>query len=137
MTLTPQANRTRYDRPFKARIASLDGSFSFPCLMEDISAGGVRLWIDISAPRVDLTEFDLLLSASGQVRRRCRLLWRSDSNIGAYFIPHDGKSRPDATVAGSPERHGKTAHQVEGPDRYSAESARLADEAHPRARGLH
>jgi hypothetical protein len=135
MTISVQASRTRYDRPFKARIASLDGSFSFPCLMEDISAGGVRLWVDISAPQVDLTEFNLLLSASGQVRRRCRMLWRSDSNIGALFIQADGKGRIDTPAASSLELRGN--YQIGSPERYSADSLRAGTELHLRARGLH
>jgi hypothetical protein len=68
--------------------------------IEDLSAGGVRLWIDFALASFDLTEFYLILSAKEQVRRRCRLLWRGTDTIGALFILED-KPIVDGAVSDS------------------------------------
>jgi PilZ domain len=50
----------------------------------DISEGGVKL--QITEPTLVPEEFILLLSRFGSVRRRCRVVWRSDDQLGAKFL---------------------------------------------------
>ena len=54
------------------------------CTIWDVSEVGVRITIDtpLSVPR----EFTLVLSKDGKVRRQCRVIWRSQEQIGACFL---------------------------------------------------
>lgn len=64
-----------------------------PCRLIDISESGVRLSID--HPDEVPHRFTLLLTRMGKVRRRCRLIWRSDKEIGAQFVrPTVARKRP-------------------------------------------
>jgi hypothetical protein len=72
-----------------ARIDSGGGSRMVPCMLDSFSESGVRITITIDAklPR----EFFLVLTASGDVRRRCRTLWRDGVELGVQWLP----DRPD------------------------------------------
>lgn len=60
------------------------------CLVADISDGGVRLF----AQGIDVpNEFILLMEGIGETGRKCRVVWRLDSEIGAEFIDGDGAQR--------------------------------------------
>ena len=52
------------------------------CLLVDISETGARLQVDTS-PVPDT--FQLLLSPGGEERRDCRVVWRSDNQLGVQF----------------------------------------------------
>ncbi len=58
------------------------GTQARDCLITDMSDGGVRLLADgVEVPE----EFVLLLGGVGETGRRCRVVWRLDSEIGAEF----------------------------------------------------
>jgi hypothetical protein len=58
------------------------------CTLWDISEAGAR--ITVESPREVPFEFFLLLSKDGKTRRRCRVVWRSEDQIGARFLGPDG-----------------------------------------------
>jgi len=66
-----------------ARIMNNDGSALGECVMADLSATGARLQVKQPATLPD--EFILLLSHSGQLRRRCSVTWRAETEIGVKF----------------------------------------------------
>jgi hypothetical protein len=61
-----------------------DGAHVRSCKLWDVSDTGVRITID--APHEVPMEFSLILSADGGIRRRCRIIWRSDNQIGARYL---------------------------------------------------
>jgi PilZ domain len=85
-----QAPRVRENRP--VWIDAGDGSPLQKCVLWDISEAGVRITID--APSGVPFEFFLVLSKDGKVRRRCRVIWRSDDQIGACFLSAPNCSLP-------------------------------------------
>jgi hypothetical protein len=77
-----QAPRQRENR--RVWIDAGDGSQRQECTLWDISDAGVRL--NIETPRNVPFEFSLVLSKDGKISRRCRVVWRSDDQIGARFL---------------------------------------------------
>ncbi len=65
-----------------------DGSQVRSCTLWDVSEAGAR--ISVEAPADVPREFFLVLSADGTVRRRCRVIWRSDEQIGARYLTAPG-----------------------------------------------
>jgi hypothetical protein len=61
-----------------------DGTFIRDCILADISDSGAKL--TIASPNEIPNDFTLLLSPSGSIRRRCRVVWRSDNQIGVEFL---------------------------------------------------
>ena len=54
------------------------------CRMKDVSRGGAKLAHSIAG---DLpNEFLLALSKDGAVRRRCRVAWRTENQLGVRFL---------------------------------------------------
>lgn len=85
--MSVRSNR-RFDRKTFDRLGALDvgdGSASKACEILDISEGGARLRPLMCAPDAVPDAFTLLLSACGKVRRRCRVAWRSASELGVQF----------------------------------------------------
>jgi hypothetical protein len=56
---------------------------NLPCSMSDVSHTGARIDVDAGDEVPD--RFVLLLSESGQPRRLCRVVWRSETQIGVHF----------------------------------------------------
>lgn len=54
-----------------------------PCLVRDVSAGGARVAVEDTA-KVPM-QITLALTQNGQVARRCRVVWRSGTDIGLAF----------------------------------------------------
>lgn len=74
-------------RPFE-RMGALDigdGSASAACEILDISEGGARLRPLMFPPDAVPDDFILLVTACGRVRRPCRVVWRSHSELGVRF----------------------------------------------------
>jgi hypothetical protein len=93
-----RAKRTR--RRNAAWIGFGTSDARVPCVLWDISATGARL----AAARCKSlpSAFDLLLSNDEGSRRRCRVVWRNDRQLGVEFVaavaPDDDvldKSRPE------------------------------------------
>jgi hypothetical protein len=74
--------RHRVHRP--ASIDFEDGSPIRDCTLWDVSEAGVR--ITVAAPSEIPQEFCLVLSDDRATRRRCRVIWRSDEQIGACYL---------------------------------------------------
>ena len=55
-----------------------------PCLISDISESGARLLLESDGELAN--RFVLLLSARGEARRRCRVVWRKELTVGVAFI---------------------------------------------------
>lgn len=62
-----------------------DGEVPRPCQVRDISSGGARLIVFTDTNAIPDT-FNLLFSASAKVRRRCRVAWRSPTEVGVQFV---------------------------------------------------
>ena len=68
---------------YTARIVAGDNSPPIPCLIADISEIGARLCLKCNS---ELPEsFWLLLTAKGDARRHCRMIWRDGSIVGVAF----------------------------------------------------
>jgi hypothetical protein len=77
----------RQDLHWDSLIVKIDGSIVDGCTMVDVSSSGARLIVKAPAEVPD--EFDLLLSRNGSVRRRCKVMRRSDEEVGVQFLhPH-------------------------------------------------
>ena len=68
----------------KAWIRFDDGFSVRACRLVDLSRTGFRIVVD--APRDVTDSFNLLLSRDAAPGRRCRVKWRSGSEIGAEFV---------------------------------------------------
>jgi hypothetical protein len=71
---------------YVAWIEMQDGVPMRDCIVRDISARGAKLGIITSTPGAVPDEFTLRLSPDGRVGHRCRVVWRSDENIGVTFL---------------------------------------------------
>jgi len=69
---------------FPAWIDFGNGSEQRECTVLDVSDGGARLMV--AAPALLPKEFWLLLTRSGVRRRRCKIVWRSDVEIGVRYL---------------------------------------------------
>jgi hypothetical protein len=75
-----------------------DGKRICECVMRDISDTGARLKVDSAqSAAIDEipSEFILTISRSGNVFRRCKLVWRQNDELGVHFSG-------TATLAGEP-----------------------------------
>jgi len=67
-----------------AYLYTTDGSPLGECRMKDISAGGAKLVHSIADELP--SEFFLLFSRNGRVRRRCQIRWRDEKHMGVQFL---------------------------------------------------
>jgi hypothetical protein len=79
-----QRRAKRTPRRNAAWIELAGGGDLIPCVLWDISDGGAR----VAAPRVSTLPavFRLLLTKDGSSERLCRVVWRSDKQVGVQFI---------------------------------------------------
>ena len=80
------SNRRKFVRRaigYGATIFPLDGSWSLKCRIVDISQSGAKIGLDqpTELPR----EFLLMLSERGGPRRRCRVKWKTNDQVGVEF----------------------------------------------------
>jgi hypothetical protein len=68
-----------------------DGSPMRECRLCDASQEGAQL--TVAEPKSLPEEFILVLSSDGAARRRCRVAWRTDAQVGVEFLK-DGKRSP-------------------------------------------
>jgi len=69
---------------YTARIIGLGGEAICDCALVDISQGGARIAVLTSEIVPD--EFLLSLSSNSHVRRRCKVAWRKEEDIGVNFL---------------------------------------------------
>jgi hypothetical protein len=77
------------------------------CIMLDISPGGARIAID--DPQNVPDEMKIWLTSHGGPYRHCRLVWRSDAEIGVRFI-----GIPDRGMISRVEEYRANAFACEG-----------------------
>jgi hypothetical protein len=87
---------------YTARIDLNDGTPRLGCLVSDISESGARLQMD-GAQELPET-FNLLLSGRGGIHRQCRVVWRSENQIGVQFEKTPSRFARNAPAAKTPER---------------------------------
>lgn len=83
-------NRRRESRKAftaRGRVFAADGSSLGDCYFYDVSQHGARVGIGKLEDLPD--EVILMLSRDGTVRRRGRIVWRDDGEIGVRFIYQD------------------------------------------------
>jgi hypothetical protein len=68
---------------YPAMIEPDDGSALIRCQLCDASQKGAQL--HVADPNGVPEEFTLLLGYDGKARRRCKVVWRTDSEIGVEF----------------------------------------------------
>jgi hypothetical protein len=68
---------------YTARIFTNKDSPQVACLISDISQTGARLALQHDEKLPDT--FLLLLTAKGDARRHCRVIWRDGPNVGVQF----------------------------------------------------
>jgi hypothetical protein len=106
---TREARRSRRVPKRHAAWISLNStSTPIPCVLWDLSDGGARL----AAPRSNVLPpmFNLILTKDGKSQRLCRVVWRSQAQVGVQFIADDtvdldylsGRSRPKTVVPQGP-----------------------------------
>jgi hypothetical protein len=80
--------KRRCKRKALERLGTLDwgdGFASAVCEVINISDGGAKLRPLMDAPNIIPDNFSLLLTAAGNVRRKCNVAWRSDEELGVHF----------------------------------------------------
>ena len=78
---------------YPGRIDIGDGSPPRECVLNDVSEEGAQ--IAVAAPQELPENFTLILGFDGTARRRCRVMWRSETRIGVGFIrdPKQAKTK--------------------------------------------
>lgn len=69
---------------FPAWIAVGKGTVVLPCMVVDVSEHGAR--IEIAGPAGLPDEFSLYLTQDGSRRRRCKIAWRSEMQVGVSYV---------------------------------------------------
>jgi hypothetical protein len=106
MTKKRSERRVPFDHGVPTHIMAIDGTWRRACMMQDASDGGARLIVEGSIRGLNLTEFFLLLSSTGQAYRRCGLGWVKGNQIGAIFLAsgmRQGQFCPGQEVASRPD----------------------------------
>jgi hypothetical protein len=83
--------RVTFERGLPVQMLAIDGSWSRPGTMDDVSQTGAKLTLAGAADEAALKEFFLLLSSGGLVYRRCELAWVDGEQIGVTFIHSDDR----------------------------------------------
>jgi hypothetical protein len=81
-----KSDRVDFERGIPIFIMGIDGTWRRNCVMIDVSQTGARLCIEGAFEGLDLKEFFLLLSSTGLVYRRCRLVRVTGDQIGVEFL---------------------------------------------------
>jgi hypothetical protein len=80
---TELRKRPRRHFHYQAKILINPEGPPLPCAIADVSQLGARIVLESDAELPP--EFLLLLSAQGEARRVCRLVWRDGLNVGVKF----------------------------------------------------
>jgi PilZ domain len=79
-------DRITFQRGLDARIFGIDGTWSRPCQLADISQSGARLIVEEAIGGLNLREFFLVLATTGRVWRRCELIRINGDELGVRFL---------------------------------------------------
>ena len=93
-----------------AFVCSDDGKPIGACHLCDVSATGARLSMPPRLLAKLPEDFILVLAKRGKVHRRCRIVWRSEDEVGVRFRPGvRSRSSASANSAASAARSPATA----------------------------
>jgi PilZ domain len=81
-----RSDRIVFQRGLDARMVGIDGTWSRPCEVADISQTGARLIVEEAIGGLVLKEFFLVLSTTGRVWRRCELIRINGDELGVKFL---------------------------------------------------
>jgi hypothetical protein len=82
--------RPRMNLPLKATMDFGRNTPKRTCMIKNISEGGACLHIGLLLDPPE--HFDLMIPSVGSFCRRCKLVWRSEFDIGVKFILHNQMS---------------------------------------------
>jgi len=68
-----KAHRVVFERGYTANMMAIDGTWRRPCTVEDVSDTGAKLAVEGAIDGLNLKEFFLPLSTTGNAYRRCQL----------------------------------------------------------------
>ncbi len=88
-----KSNRISFTRGMETRLFAIDGTWTRPCLLQDVSEGGARLEMKESIDGLSLKEFFLVLSATGTAFRRCELAWVNGAELGVKFLANPPRTK--------------------------------------------
>ena len=120
MSSAKKRKNLRRSISYPAFIDLGDGSPAIECTLCDASDEGALL--AVAEPDGVPDEFILALSSDGAARRRCRVAWRTDNQVGVEFLKDLKKDAP--AMLTSPMR--SSVPQSEGVE-ASAEPAERVD----------
>jgi hypothetical protein len=75
------------DLPLKASMDFGRNTLRRPCMIRNISEGGARLHIGLLLDPPEY--FDLMIPSGGNFCHHCKIIWRSELDIGVRFVPHN------------------------------------------------
>jgi hypothetical protein len=103
-----KSERVEFGRGIDVHMMAIDGTWRRDCTMNDVSQTGARLRVNGSIHGLDLKEFFLLLSSTGLVYRRCRMVRLAGDQIGIEFLK---LTTEKLGKAASEKRQSKLEHQ--------------------------
>jgi hypothetical protein len=86
-------SRVEFSKAVDVKIVAIDGTWSRPCKMPDVSQDGAKLAIE-HIETLHSKEFFLQLSSTGAAYRRCKLAWVNGQQIGVSFLSESRNKRP-------------------------------------------
>ncbi len=78
--------RVAFEAGYPARIMGIDGTWFRDCRIDDISQTGAKLAIAGDVAGLNLQEFFLALSRTGESHRRCEKIWLTGDMLGVRFL---------------------------------------------------
>jgi|SRR5664280_1141786 len=97
-----KSTRVSFERGIDALMMGIDGTWSRPCKLADVSASGARLIVVDSVEGLNLKEFFLLLTPTGRAFRRCELIRVNGDELGVRFLKKGEVHRNSARRLDSP-----------------------------------
>ena|SRR5215472_8444430 len=92
--------RVQFGRAYIARVMAIDGTWLRDCSIGDVSDTGARLRIRGSLSTIEMQEFFLMLSPTGNAFRRCERVWLNGDEVGVRFLKElSADGRPPAAPA--------------------------------------
>ena len=101
--------RVQFGRGYNAKIMAIDGTWQRDCKIGDVSDTGAKLKVHGSVVGLDMREFFLVLTATGNAHRRCERIWLNGDDLGVRFlkdVPDRPQRRAPQAAASKPEARG-------------------------------
>jgi len=110
MTERRNFDRVQLGRGYSTKIMAIDGTWQRDCRIADVSETGAKLIIQGSIGGIDINEFFLVLSTTGNAHRRCKRIWLQGDEIGVKFL-RDQPTRVSPRKRGRAEAHHADPHR--------------------------